>query len=94
MVRLATVSRNRIGLRFLLIVAFSAGLAGVLALVNLILVYKRQLLAWLSSRRWQLRRHPYIGWAFGKVNPTGPLAEVGRLSNRTGLYPEVSRCYG
>ncbi|MEE8608916.1 MAG: hypothetical protein V3S55_15035, partial [Nitrospiraceae bacterium] len=79
MVLLATVSLDRIGLPFLLIVAFSAGLAGVLALVSLILAYTRQLLAWLRSRRWQLRRHPYIGWAFGKVNPAGPLTAVGRL---------------
>ncbi len=70
----AAISLDRIGLGFLLIVAFSVGLAAVLALVSLALVYARRLLAWLSSRRWQLRRHPYIGWASGKVNPTGLLA--------------------
>lgn len=72
-VLLAAISLDRIGLGFLLIVAFSVGLAGVLALVSLALVYARRLLAWISSRRWQLRQHPYIGWAFGKVNPTGLL---------------------
>ncbi len=48
-VLLAAISLDRIGLGFLLIVAFSVGLAAVLALVSLLLVDARQLLALLFS---------------------------------------------
>ncbi len=72
-VLLAAISLDRIGLGFLLIVAFSVGLAAVLALVSLLLVYARQLLAWLGSRKWRLRQHPHIQWAFGHVSLEGRL---------------------
>ncbi|MFQ6019371.1 MAG: nickel/cobalt transporter, partial [Dehalococcoidia bacterium] len=75
-VLLAAISLDRIGLGFLLIVAFSVGLAGVLALVSLILVYARQMLHWLGSRRWPLRSHPYLGWLLGNITPEGRLLTV------------------
>ena len=72
-VLLAAISLDRIGLGFLLIVAFSVGLAAVLALVSLALVYARRLLAWLGSKKWRLRQHPHIQWAFGHVSFDGRL---------------------
>src|SRR3989441_2298799 len=50
-VLLAAVSLNRIGLGLLLIVAFSLGLAAVLTLVCLGLIYPRRFLGWISARR-------------------------------------------
>ncbi len=72
-VLLAAISLDRIGLGFLLIVAFSVGLAAVLALVSLALVYARRLLAWLGSKKWRLRQHPHIQWALGHVSFDGRL---------------------
>ncbi len=72
-VLLAAISLDRIGIGLLLIVAFSAGLAAVLAMVSLLLVYARQLLEWLNSRRWRLRRNPYVGWLVGTMSPEGRL---------------------
>ena len=72
-VLLAAISLDRIGLGFLLIVAFSVGLAVVLALVSLVLVYARRLLAWLGSRKWRMRQHPHIQSAFGHVSLRGRL---------------------
>ena len=64
-VLLAAISLHRIGLGLLLIVAFSVGLAGVLASVSLALVCARRLFDWLSSRRWPLGSHPYAAWLVG-----------------------------
>lgn len=50
-VLLAAVSLDRIGLGVLLIVAFSVGLALVLTLVSLALLYARSFLQWLGERR-------------------------------------------
>ena len=72
-VLLAAISLDRIGLGFLLIVAFSVGLAAVLALVSLVLVYARRLLAWIGSRKWGLRQHPHIQRASGHVSLQGRL---------------------
>lgn len=49
-VLLAAVSLDRIGLGFALIVAFSAGLAVVLASVSIFLMYARTALEWFSRR--------------------------------------------
>ena len=72
-VLLAAISLDRIGLGFLLIVAFSVGLAAVLALFSLALVYARRLLTWLGSRKWRLRQHSHIQRAFGHVSLGGRL---------------------
>jgi ABC-type nickel/cobalt efflux system permease component RcnA len=64
-VLLAAVSLDRIGLGILLIVAFSVGLAAVLALVSLALVYARRVVDWLSARRSGLRSHSLLGRASG-----------------------------
>ena len=49
-VLLAAVSLDRVGLGIGLIVAFSVGLAAVLATVSLVLVYARQGADWLSRK--------------------------------------------
>jgi len=50
-VLLAAVSLDRSGLGLLLIVAFSVGLATVLTLVSLALLYVRRFLQWLAERK-------------------------------------------
>ena len=73
-VLLAAISLHRVGLGLLLIVAFSVGLAAVLTLVSLILVYARRLLDWLGERGGPLRtRHPYVGRLLGSTSPGGRL---------------------
>lgn len=75
-VLLAAVSLHRIGLGLLLIVAFSVGLAAVLALVSLALVYGRRLLDRPAERGARLRGHPYVGWLAGGVGSEGRLLRL------------------
>src|SRR5206468_11983957 len=59
-VLVAAVSLNRIGLGLLLIISFSVGLAAVLTLVSLTLVYFRRLLDWLGRARGSFGPLAYI----------------------------------
>jgi nickel/cobalt transporter (NicO) family protein len=61
-VLLAAVSLDRIGLGVLLIVAFSVGLAAVLTLVSLALLYSRRVFEWLGRRRQAATGRPSEGW--------------------------------
>jgi nickel/cobalt transporter (NicO) family protein len=64
-VLLAAVSLDRIGLGVLLIVAFSVGLALVLTLVSLALLYARSFLQWLGERRGIRGPNPGATWISG-----------------------------
>jgi ABC-type nickel/cobalt efflux system permease component RcnA len=64
-VLLAAVSLQRIELGLLLIVSFSVGLAAVLTLISLSLVYVRRLLDWFGRTR----------------GPFGPLGQTGAIGN-------------
>jgi ABC-type nickel/cobalt efflux system permease component RcnA len=64
-VLLAAVSLDRIGLGLLLIVAFSVGLATVLTLVSLALIYVRRFLQWLGERKGIRGSSPQGGWITG-----------------------------
>jgi nickel/cobalt exporter len=64
-VLLAAVSLDRIGLGVLLVIAFSVGLALVLTLVSLALLYARSFLHWLGARRGAGRPDPKTGWISG-----------------------------
>jgi len=64
-VLLAAVSLDRIGLGLLLVVAFSVGLATVLTLVSLALLYARRILQWLGERRGIRGSSPHGGWITG-----------------------------
>lgn len=61
-VLLAAVSLDRMGLGVLLIVAFSIGLAAVLTLVSLALLYSRRVLEWLGQRRGTINGETAKGW--------------------------------
>ena len=61
-VLLAAVSLDRSGLGLLLIVAFSIGLATVLTLVSLALLYVRRFLQWLAERKGFRGASPQGGW--------------------------------
>ena len=76
-VLLAALSLNRIGLGLLLIVSFSVGLAAVLTLVSLTLVYVRRLLDWLARS----------GPSFGRVNQIGPFGNAGAVTAVVRLAP-------
>jgi ABC-type nickel/cobalt efflux system permease component RcnA len=75
-VLLAAVSLDRIGLGILLIVAFSVGLAAVLASVSLGIVYARRVADWLSLRGHGLARNPIFTWATGSRASQGALTMV------------------
>ena len=64
-VLLAAVSLDRIGLGVLLIIAFSVGLALVLTLVSLALLYARSFLSWVGARRGVVGADPSAGWISG-----------------------------
>lgn len=64
-VLLAAVSLDRIGLGLLLIVAFSVGLATVLTLVSLALLFARRFLQWLGERKGIRGFSPQGGWITG-----------------------------
>jgi nickel/cobalt exporter len=64
-VLLAAVSLDRIGLGVLLIVAFSVGLALVLTIVSLALLYARGFLHWLGERRSARGQDSGVGWSSG-----------------------------
>jgi nickel/cobalt transporter (NicO) family protein len=64
-VLLAVVSLDRIGLGVLLIIAFSVGLALVLTLVSLALLYARSFLNWLGARRGADGPNLTTGWTAG-----------------------------
>jgi nickel/cobalt exporter len=72
-VLLAAVSLDRIGLGVLLIVAFSVGLAAVLTVVCLGLVYVRRVIDWLGSRGHGIATHPALAWATGNGATGGTL---------------------
>jgi nickel/cobalt transporter (NicO) family protein len=59
-VLLAAVSLDRIGLGLLLIVAFSVGLAAVLTLVSLALLYARRFVEWLNHRKSASGKRSYV----------------------------------
>lgn len=61
-VLLAAVSLDRIGLGILLIMAFSVGLAAVLTLVCLGLIYARRFLDWMASRQGAADGNSHLGW--------------------------------
>jgi len=69
-VLLAAVSLDRIGLGVLLILAFSVGLALVLTLVSLALLYARSFLHWLSERRGVRESNSGAGWLSGAGSAT------------------------
>jgi ABC-type nickel/cobalt efflux system permease component RcnA len=75
-VLLAAVSLDRIGLGVLLIVAFSVGLAAVLTLVCLSLVYLRRILDWATMRGHRIATHPVLAWATGNGGGQGALTTV------------------
>jgi len=61
----------------LLIVAFSVGLAAVLTLVSLGLVYARRIADWLGARRINgVTAHPIAAWATGNGSGEGALMTV------------------
>jgi ABC-type nickel/cobalt efflux system permease component RcnA len=72
-VLLAAVSLDRLGLGVLLIVAFSVGLATVLTLVSLVLVYLRRIADWFASRGSGVAAHPLVAWATGNGTSEGAL---------------------
>ena len=76
-VLVAAISLHRIGLGLLLIVSFSVGLAAVLTLVSLTLVYARRLLDWLRRSR------P----SFGRVNALGVARNAGAVTVVVRLAP-------
>jgi hypothetical protein len=57
-------------------VAFSIGLATVLTLVCLALVYARRSLEWLSRRRDRFSGVPALGWAAAVASAEGPVMRV------------------
>jgi ABC-type nickel/cobalt efflux system permease component RcnA len=75
-VLLAAVSLDRIGLGILLIVAFSIGLAAVLTLVSLALVYARRTIDWLASRGSRFAANPVLTWVTGNGTNQGAIATV------------------
>ncbi len=75
-VLLAAISLQRIGLGLLLIVAFSAGLAAVLTVVSLVLVYARRLLDWLGSRSGPLRGPGLAGRLLAAFTSDGQLLRL------------------
>jgi ABC-type nickel/cobalt efflux system permease component RcnA len=75
-VLLAAVSLDRLGLGVLLIVAFSVGLATVLTLVSLALVYLRRIADWFASRGSGVAAHPLVAWATGRGAGDGVLMTV------------------
>ena len=84
-VLLAAISLHRIGLGLLLIVAFSVGLASVLALVSLLLIYGRRLLEWLGTRRGKLSSYPPLSWLLSGVSPDGRLIRTVPLAGALAL---------
>ena len=76
-VLVAAISLHRIGLGLLLIVSFSVGLAAVLTLVSLTLVYARLLLDWLGPSR----------ASFGRVNQLGVARNAGAVAVVVRLAP-------
>ncbi len=84
-VLLAAVSLDRIGLGILLIVAFSVGLAAVLTLVCLSLVYARRFLAWMSERKGRLEGKPYLNWLAGRISGDGTLMRVAPVGGAVAL---------
>lgn len=72
-VLLAAVSLDRIGLGIALVIAFSVGLAAVLTLVSLALVYARRLADWFAHRR-------------TRAGATGPFARLAALAGNQTLF--------
>ncbi len=77
-VLLAAVSLDRIGLGVLLIIAFSLGLAAVLTLVSLTLLYARRFLERAGGRKGTSK--PRLGWVKGEA-----LLRVAPLGGSLGL---------
>src|SRR5438093_11541772 len=75
-VLLAAVSLNRIGLGLLLIVAFSLGLAAVLTLVCLGLIYARRFLDWMSARKSSPAGNSYLSQLAGTIGSETILVRV------------------
>lgn len=83
-VLLAAVSLDRIGLGVLLIIAFSAGLAAVLTLVSLALLYARRFLEWLGARKGASKPGQRLGWVTG-AGPGTALLRVAPVGGALGL---------
>ena len=75
-VLLAAVSLNRIGPGLLLIVAFSLGLAVVLTLVCLGLIYARRFLDWMSARKSSPAGNSYLSRLAGTIGSETILVRV------------------
>ena len=85
-VLLAAVSLDRIGLGVLLIVAFSVGLAAVLTLVSLALLYSRRVFEWLGRRRQPASGSPSEGWlSTGTSAGTSAMLRVAPLGGAVAL---------
>jgi hypothetical protein len=83
---LAAVSLDRIGLGLLLIVAFSVGLAAVLALVSLALLYSRRVFEWLGRRRQPASGNASEGWlGAGESARTSAVLRVAPLGGAVAL---------
>ena len=76
-VLLAAVSLDRVGLGVLLIVAFSVGLAAVLTLVSLALLYSRRVFEWLGRRRQPASGRPSEGWLSAGTSAVLRVAPLG-----------------
>ena len=76
-VLLAAISLHRVDLGLLLIAAFSVGLAGVLTLVSLCMVYARRLAQLLSSSAGTLRHRMYLRPLVGAALPVARLVPAG-----------------
>jgi len=72
-VLLAALSLDRIGLGLALIVAFSVGLATVLTLVCLGLVYARRFVDWVSESKAALAHNRGVAWFAGRLSPEAGL---------------------
>ena len=76
-VLLAAISLHRVDLGLLLIAAFSVGLAGVLTLVSLCMVYARRLAPLLSATAGTPRRRMYLRPLVGVAAPLARLVPAG-----------------
>jgi ABC-type nickel/cobalt efflux system permease component RcnA len=85
-VLLAAVSLDRISLGLLLIIAFSVGLAAVLTLVSLALLYSRRVFEWLGRRRHSIAGVRSEGWLnAGTAAGTSAILRVAPLGGAVAL---------
>ncbi len=84
-VLLAAVSLDRIGLGLLLVAAFSVGLAAVLTLVCLSLIYARRFLDWLGDARTSLDGASRLGWIAVHLRAEDGLLRIAPLAGAFAL---------